>query len=88
MRIEISDEADEALGKMDRSTREKFDKHIMKISNTRPTRFIANQNIEDVGRNDGRIVYHLDVTNDILFILKCFPYHKSYDKWRDSLRKG
>ena len=88
MRIEISGEADEAMGKMDGSMRKRFDKHIMKIANVRPTRFLADQNIEDVGHNDGRIIYKIDLESDILFILKCFPDHKSYDKWRDSLRKG
>lgn len=84
MKIEISDEADKALGKMDRSLQKKFDDYIMKISNIRPTRHLKNHNIEVVG--DGRIIYHIDQETNTLYILRCFPDHKSYDKYRNSLR--
>jgi mRNA-degrading endonuclease RelE of RelBE toxin-antitoxin system len=84
VKIEISDEADKAIGKMDRSLQKQFDSHITKISNMRPTRYIKYQNIEEVG--DGRIIYHIDKEEDTLYILRCFPDHKSYDKYRNSLR--
>ena len=84
MKIKISNEADKAIGKMDGSLQEKFDAHIMKISKMRPTRFLKNQNIEEIG--DGRIIYHIDRETDTLYILRCFPDHKSYDKYRNSLR--
>ncbi len=84
MKIIISDEADKAIGKMDRSLQEKFDSHIMKISKMRPTRFLKDQNIEEV--SGGRIIYQIDLETDTLYILRCFPDHKSYCKYRDSLR--
>lgn len=84
MKIEISDDAEKALEKMDGTLQQKFDAHIMKISQTRPTRFLKDQNIEEVG--DGRIIYHVDHENDTLYILRCFPDHKSYEKYRNSLR--
>lgn len=69
---------------MDRSLQKKFDAHIMKISSMRPTRFLKNQNIEEVG--EGRIIYRIDQETDTLYILRCFPDHKSYDKYRNELR--
>ena len=84
MEIVITDDAEKSMDKMDGSLQKKFDSHIMKISKIKPTRHMKNHNIEEVG--DGRIIYQIDEENNVLYILKCFPDHKSYDKWRDSLR--
>ena len=85
MEIIIADNADEDLGDMDSSTRARFDKHILKIATKRPTRFFKNHNIEQVG-DQGRIIFHVDLRDDVLYILRCFTTHKDYEKWCNSFR--
>jgi mRNA-degrading endonuclease RelE of RelBE toxin-antitoxin system len=86
MDIVITDNADEDLSDMDEFIRSRFDKHILKIVTMRPTRFFKNVNIEHVGEH-GRIIYHIDREDDVLYILRCFTAHKEYEKWRNSHRK-
>ena len=85
MEIIITDNADDDLGNMESSIRIRFDKHILKIATQRPTRFFKNHNIEQVG-DQGRIIYQVDLKDDVLYILRCFATHKDYEKWCNSIR--
>ena len=84
MKIEVTNDADEDLARMDRSNREKFIKHMRKIATIPPTRHFKDHYVEQVG--DGRIIYQIDFENDCIYILRCFGRHKDYDKWCDSFR--
>jgi len=83
--IIITDNADEEMGNMGSSTRIRFDKHILKIATKRPTRFFKDHNIVQVG-DQGRIIFQVDLKDDVLYILRCFSTHKDYEKWYHSLR--
>jgi mRNA-degrading endonuclease HigB of HigAB toxin-antitoxin module len=85
MQIIITNDADEDLGNMDGSMRERFDKHILKIALKRPTRFYKAHNIEQVG-DQGRIIYQIERQVGIVYILRCFATHKEYDRWCSSFR--
>ncbi len=84
MEIEVTDDADNDLSYMDESQREKFIKHMRKIASMQPTRHFKEHYVEQVG--EGRIIYQIDLENDVVFILRCFARHKDYDKWCDFYR--
>jgi len=84
VKIEVTDNADEDLGGMDGSQREKFIKHMRKIASMPPARHFRDHYVEQVG--EGRIIYQIDQDNEVIYILRCFARHKDYDRWCDSFR--
>ncbi|MDD5336937.1 MAG: hypothetical protein PHS02_00450 [Candidatus ainarchaeum sp.] len=85
MEIRISEKAERDLDAMDRYERKSFMKHIEKISALPPRRhlkFGLPFNVEQV--NQGRIIYNIE--SGTMYVLRCFPTHKEYEKWYQSFR--
>lgn len=82
MKIEILEKAVKDLDDMDKATYLNFRKHLAKISKMPPRRHMKHGvpvNVEEVGQ--GRIAFHIDAENEVLFIIRCFSDHKEYEKW-------
>jgi hypothetical protein len=86
MRVIISEKAEQDLDAMDELLRGYFIKHMEKLENMPPRRhmrFGLPYFVEDVTRQ-ARMIYHPE--EDCIFILRCFPTHKEYERWYLSFR--
>ena len=79
-KIIVSEEAKADFFGLDKSTMEKFSKHIKKLEIRVPRKRLRHNSkylVEEVGQ--GRIICRYDA--DILEILRIFKTHKEYEKW-------
>lgn len=84
LEIELSDDAEKELRKMDGSIRKIFVHRIALIaeSQPQPTKFLHLGDriwfVDEIG-SDKRLPYYIE--NGKLYIPHCFTDHKDYDKW-------
>ena len=77
----FSPNAEVDLDAMDATLRKMFLQHAEKLSKMPPRRhlkFGLPHFVENVTKQ-ARMVY--DVEGETLFVLRCFPTHKEYEKW-------
>jgi mRNA-degrading endonuclease RelE of RelBE toxin-antitoxin system len=80
MEINLSEQAVDDLDRMDNTSYQFFIKHLDKIAQMPPRRHLKYGipfHVDEVGQ--GRIIYQ--ITEDTLFIIRCFTDHKDYEKW-------
>lgn len=65
-----------------------FKKHFDKVSKMPPRRHLRAGlpwNVEEVTKQ-ARLVYEVDLSNNKLYVVRCFATHKDYEQWYKSLR--
>lgn len=86
MDVELLEQAKNDLQAMDSSLYKNFSKHLRKIAETPFQRHLKHGipfYVEEVGQ--GRITY--SISDDTIFIERCFTKHKDYENWYRSYKR-
>jgi len=88
MKIVFSEKAENELDSADQSLRKLFLKHSEKIVSMPPKRhmkFGLPFNVKEVTKQ-ARIIYQIEGSEGICYVLHCFKTHKEYERWYKSFK--
>jgi hypothetical protein len=85
MIIKLTAEADADLDRMDNSLYIQFRKHLDKIV-TQPPRKHAKHGLPFFTENVGQGRIPVLIVKDTIIVMRCFEYHKEYDKWLSTFK--